>query len=71
MHSNISYTLTFVVQALHFYNHEPEQDGAAFIFHVLLVVPGVVVSVAVGVRYLLYRRQSQCCTLVAQSPLAL
>ena len=71
MHSNILCTPTFVVQALYSYNHVPEQDGAAFIFHVLLVVPGVVVSVAVGVRYLLYRRQSQCCTLVAQSPLAL
>ena len=71
MHSNILCTLTLVVQALYSYNHVPEQDCAAFIFHVLSVLPGVVVSVVVEVRYPLHRRQSQCCTLVAQSPLAL
>ena len=71
MHSSILCTLTFVVQALYSYNHVPEQDGAAFIFHVLSVLPGVVVGVVVKVRYPLDRRQSQCCTLVAQSPLAL
>ena len=32
MHSNILRTPTFVVQALYSYNHDPEQDGAAFIF---------------------------------------